>query len=200
LPPGPLPVEALARPTSIFLPAREAPQRCTYIEPTLHKPYDKRKAWNDLPGAAYVFELFLSGKMEEAEKWCKTVDPKMFAFINICHNLANLMHRERMYISMALGCIQCLKGLMSFAEEDLLKAVNSNKQASSIASQHRKKPPSMSAALYKMASFSSADSTISHYSTMTPSELHAELVYAESLCMKVRMVFIFLLSHTPDLL
>lgn len=182
----PLPVEALARPTSIFLPVPDAPHRCTYVAPELPKVYDRRNAWNDIPGVAYVLELFLSGRMQEAEDWCQKVDPKSYVK---CHNVNpgnSKFVRERMYISMALGCIHCLKGLMSFADEDLIQAVNSNKHSSTIAAQHRKKALSITTRFYG-AAFSSSDQTMAHYSSMTPSELHSELVYAESLCMKVQL-------------
>jgi hypothetical protein len=64
-------------------------------------PYKAKDALSDLPGVSYALEIFLASKMHESEDYCNASDPK----------------KERLYFATGYGLIQCVKGLMSYADE-----------------------------------------------------------------------------------
>jgi len=59
------------------------------------------------------------------------------------------------------------------------------KRANSVANEHRKKAASLP---FRIAGYVTGNSGVNWIKGMTPSELHAELVYAESLIEKARTV------------
>jgi hypothetical protein len=70
--------------------------------PSVQYPYNAAKnALSDLPGVSYALELFLASHMIECEDYCNESDEK----------------KERMYFATGYGLIQCVKGLMSYADE-----------------------------------------------------------------------------------
>ncbi|KAJ7612624.1 hypothetical protein FB45DRAFT_939423 [Roridomyces roridus] len=131
-------------------------------------PYNPAKALDDIPSAAYALNLFLSSKMVEAEEYMSENDKK----------------RQRLYFASAVGLIQCMKGVMSFADEDLLAALEHTKQCVVIASQHRKKAPYLTSRLAGYVVSSLNTTGVGWIKTMTDVERHAELIYAESLVEK----------------
>jgi len=76
--------------------------RTIYASPPLIKyPYNPRDALSDIPGISSALELFLASQMIESEDYCDRSDEK----------------KERMYFATGYGLIQCVKGLMSYADE-----------------------------------------------------------------------------------
>ncbi|GJE96162.1 hypothetical protein PsYK624_123550 [Phanerochaete sordida] len=128
-------------------------------------PYVAKKALSDLPGIAYALHLFLASHMLESEEYCNKSDPK----------------KERLYFATGYGLIQCVKGLMSFADEDLLAAIGHVKHGNAIAQQHRKRSAALPTRLAGLVIGSLNTSGVGWVKTMTDVERHAELVYAETL-------------------
>ncbi|TFK53849.1 hypothetical protein OE88DRAFT_1654178 [Heliocybe sulcata] len=128
-------------------------------------PYSPAHALDDIPGVRYALDLFLASYMVESEKYCDDCDP----------------NKERLYFTTGYGLIQCVKGLMSFENEDILTALGHAKHGNTIASHHRKKSASMATRLAGLVVSSLHTSGVGYYKSMTPVERHAELVYAESL-------------------
>ncbi|KNZ80288.1 Tetratricopeptide repeat protein 39B [Termitomyces sp. J132] len=89
--------------------------------------------------------------------------------------------KERLYFATGYGLIQCVKGLMSYADEDLLSAINHTKHGNHIASQHRKKAGFFGSLMGSTASIRS----------MSDGERHAELTYAESLFEKALLGIVY---------
>ncbi|KAG2128052.1 uncharacterized protein EDB93DRAFT_1243607 [Suillus bovinus] len=94
------------------------------------------------------------------------------------------LHEQRLYFATGFGLIQCVKGLMSFEDKDLLAAINHTKRGIAIASAHRKRPGSFAGRLAGYIVPSLSTSGTEWIAGMTPVERHAELVYAESLYQK----------------
>ncbi|KAG6864918.1 hypothetical protein C0991_006406 [Blastosporella zonata] len=94
-----------------------------HAPPAVKYPYVESEALGDLPGVCYALEMFLASHMVESEEYCHESDKA----------------KERLYFTTGYGLIQCVKGLMSYADEDLLSAINCTKHGYNIASQHRKK-------------------------------------------------------------
>ncbi|KAI0071516.1 hypothetical protein K474DRAFT_1630434 [Panus rudis PR-1116 ss-1] len=135
-------------------------------EPPIPKgPYTQDKALEDLPGICYALHLFLASHMVESEEYCHKSDPA----------------KERLYFATGYGLIQCVKSLMSYADEDLLAAINHVKHGGAVASNHRKKAASLPTRLAGFLVNSLNTTGVGFIKSMTPVERHAELVYAESL-------------------
>ncbi|KAG1754133.1 hypothetical protein EDD22DRAFT_1001005 [Suillus occidentalis] len=105
--------------------------------------------------------------MHESERFCEQSDPE-----------------KRLYFATGFGLIQCVKGLMSFEDKDLLAAINHTKHGIAVASAHRKRPGSLTGRLAGYIVPSLSTSGMEWIAGMTPVERHAELVYAESLYQK----------------
>ncbi|EGO03118.1 hypothetical protein SERLA73DRAFT_176637 [Serpula lacrymans var. lacrymans S7.3] len=86
-----------------------------------------------------------------------------------------------MYFATGYGLIQCVKGLMSFEDKDLLAAIGHTRHGNAVASQHRKRQASLTTRLAGYVVSSLNTSGVGWIKDMTPVERHAELVYAESL-------------------
>ncbi|KAF8989353.1 hypothetical protein BDQ17DRAFT_1314373 [Cyathus striatus] len=95
----------------------------------------------------------------------------------------NDVTKERLYFSTGYGLIQCVKGLMSYEDNDLLAAIQHTKHGNHIASQHRKKHSFLGSIL--------GSSGVDFIKSMTPVERHAELVYAESLYEKALLGIVY---------
>ncbi|KAJ2921771.1 hypothetical protein H1R20_g15320, partial [Candolleomyces eurysporus] len=139
--------------------------------PPVKNPYKAEQALEDIPGLQYALKLFLESKMVESEDYCNKSDEK----------------KERLYFATGFSLIQCVKGLMSYEDEDLLAALNHAKHGNQIASQHRKKQ----ALLGSIVSVIASSSSVGWIKSMTPVERHAELVYAESLFEKALLGIVY---------
>ncbi|KAF8264918.1 hypothetical protein EI94DRAFT_1590818 [Lactarius quietus] len=138
------------------------------VPPAVTKPYSQASALDDIPGVAYALDLFLKSLMVESEEYCHTSDPE----------------KERLYFATGFGLIQCVKGLMSFEDDDILSAIADTKHGNAVANEHRKKAASLP---FRLASYVTGSSGSSSVSDMTTVERHAELVYAESLFEKASL-------------
>ncbi|KAF8867713.1 hypothetical protein CPB84DRAFT_1859129 [Gymnopilus junonius] len=102
---------------------------------------------------------------------------------------------ERLYIATGFGLIQCVKGLMSYEDVDLIAGIQHTKQGNHIASLHRKKAAFLGSRLagYVVSSVSSAlhPGSVQWIKSMTDVERHAELVYAESLFEKALLGIVY---------
>ncbi|XP_006464184.1 hypothetical protein AGABI2DRAFT_194724 [Agaricus bisporus var. bisporus H97] len=105
-----------------------------------------------------------------------------------CHKMDE--PKERLYFATGYGLIQCVKGIMSYEDEDLLAGIRHTKHGNQIASEHRKKQAFLGSRLagYVVSSLSSG---VSHIKGMTSVERHAELVYAESLFEKALLGIVY---------
>ncbi|KAG5634747.1 hypothetical protein H0H81_000907 [Sphagnurus paluster] len=135
--------------------------------PPVKTPYDPSEALGDVPGARYALHLFLSSHMLESEEYCHKSDES----------------KERLYFTTGYGLIQCVKGLMSYADEDLISGINHTRHGNYIAGQHRKKVGFFGSIL--------GGSSTAFIRSMTPVERHAELVYAESLFEKALLGIVY---------
>ncbi|KAH0834300.1 hypothetical protein J3R83DRAFT_11675 [Lanmaoa asiatica] len=133
--------------------------------PLVPQAYDSRDALDDIPGIHWALHEFLHSRMLESEEYCHRVDP----------------NKERLYFATGYGLIQCVKGLMSFEDKELLSAINHTRHGNSIASAHRKPAPSLAGRLAGYIVPGMSNSGIEWIAQMTPVERHAELVFAESL-------------------
>ncbi|KAG2137023.1 hypothetical protein DEU56DRAFT_736904 [Suillus clintonianus] len=138
------------------------------LPPPVNNPYDPTNALDDIPGLHWALHEFLQSRMHESERYCEQSDPD----------------KQRLYFATGYGLIQCVKGLMSFEDKDLLASINHTKHGISIASAHRKRPGSLAGRLAGYIVPSLSTSGTEWIAGMTPVERHAELVYAESLYQK----------------
>ncbi|KAG1773235.1 hypothetical protein EV702DRAFT_976206 [Suillus placidus] len=136
--------------------------------PPVNNPYDPTNALDDIPGLHWALHEFLQSRMHESERFCEQSDPE----------------KQRLYFATGFGLIQCVKGLMSFEDKDLLAAINHTKHGIAVASAHRKRPSSLAGRLAGYIVPSLSTSGTEWIEGMTPVERHAELVYAESLYQK----------------
>jgi len=148
--------------------------------PPLTNPYTPTTALTDLPAMAYALSLFLSSQMLESEAYCLSSDPSM----------------ERLYFATGYGLIQCVKGLMSYEDEDLLAGIGHTKQGNIVAQAHRKKATVLGSRLagYVVASLpvpGTGTGGVGWIKGMTDVERHAELVYAESLFEKAMLGIVY---------
>ncbi|KAK2459721.1 hypothetical protein APHAL10511_008255 [Amanita phalloides] len=132
--------------------------------PHVSYPYHPEGALSDLPGVHYALEVFLNSQMLESEQYCHSSDE----------------NKERLYFATGYGLIQCIKALMSYADEDLLAGLEHTRHGNHVASQHRKKQSFLGSRLAGYV-VSALHSPVSFIRSMTEVERHAELVYAESL-------------------
>ncbi|KAF7342547.1 hypothetical protein MSAN_02010900 [Mycena sanguinolenta] len=154
----------------------DASYRAIYTTPPPVKtPYKPTEALGDLAGVSYALDQFLASRMHESEEYMNERDPK----------------KERLYFATGYGLIQCVKGLMSYADEDLLAAIGHTKQGVLIASQHRKKQPYLASRLAGYVVSSLNTTGVNFVKTMTDVERHAELVYAESLFEKALLGIVY---------
>ncbi|KAI0049076.1 hypothetical protein FA95DRAFT_1489914 [Auriscalpium vulgare] len=144
----------------------------TVSPPSTKWPYTPNTALDDIPGVSYALDLFLKSLMVECEDYCHASDPK----------------KQRLYFATGFGLIQCVKALMSYEDEDLLAAIGHTKHGNHVAAQHRKKSASLP---WRLAGYVTGGSGISWVKSMTPVELHAELVYAESLFEKALLGIVY---------
>ncbi|KAJ7613414.1 hypothetical protein FB45DRAFT_938308 [Roridomyces roridus] len=148
----------------------------TYVDPPpVTHPYKPEIALDDLPCVTYALDTFLSSKMHECEDYMNESDQK----------------KQRLYFATGYGLIQCVKGLMSYADEDLLDALGHTKQGVLIASQHRKKAPMLASRLAGYVVSSLNTTGLGFIKSMTDVERHAELVYAESLFEKALLGIVY---------
>ncbi|KAG7096514.1 hypothetical protein E1B28_003943 [Marasmius oreades] len=143
--------------------------------PPIKQSYKPSESLDDIPGLAYALDLFLASHMVEAEQYCVEKDEKM----------------ERMYFATGFGLIQCVKGLMSYADEDLLSGIGHTKHGNHIASQHRKKAASFTSRLAGYVVSSLNTHGVGFIKSMTDLERHAELTYAESLFEKALLGIVY---------
>ncbi|KAL0575364.1 hypothetical protein V5O48_006615 [Marasmius crinis-equi] len=143
--------------------------------PPVKQPYKPSECLEDIPGMAYALELFLASHMVESEEYCSKNDPKM----------------ERVYFATGYGLIQCVKGLMSYADEDILAGIEHTKHGNQIAQQHRKKTASFTTRLAGYVVSSLNTHGVGFIKSMTDSERHAELTYAESLFEKALLGIVY---------
>ncbi|KAG6906232.1 hypothetical protein DXG01_015064 [Tephrocybe rancida] len=136
--------------------------------PDVKYPYVEGEALGDLPGVCYALEMFLASHMVESEDYCRDSDTS----------------KERLYFTTGYGLIQCVKGLMLYADEDLLSAINHMKHGNHIVSEHHK-----NAGFF--GSLVGSRSTTAFLRSMTPVERHAELLYAESLFLKALLGIVY---------
>ncbi|KAG1817596.1 uncharacterized protein BJ212DRAFT_1299135 [Suillus subaureus] len=125
----------------VFIPENpvslEYPNRCPYtasllqpyhhvqLTPTVNNLYDPTNALNDIPGLHWALHEFLQSHMHKSDSASKAI----------------LKNR---------GCtclVQCVKGLMSFEDKDLLAAINHTKHGIAVASAHCKCPNSFAGSL-----------------------------------------------------
>ncbi|KIM37750.1 hypothetical protein M413DRAFT_448267 [Hebeloma cylindrosporum] len=170
--------------------------------PSITYPYSPTQALSDLPGIAYALELFLSSQMLESEAFCKWGQPGL----EEAHKqerikdtkaksetvLEDKGHMARLYFATGYGLIQCVKGLMSFEDDDLLAGIAHIKHGNTVASAHRKKAAFLGSRLagYVVSTIHSGG-TVSFIRSMTDVERHAELVYAESLFEKALLGIVY---------
>ena len=69
------------------------------------------------------------------------------------------------------------------SKQDLLSAMGHTKHGNTVANEHRKKAASLP---FRLAGYVTGNTGVNWVKGMTPVELHAELVYAESLFEKAR--------------
>ncbi|KAL0953074.1 hypothetical protein HGRIS_007274 [Hohenbuehelia grisea] len=149
--------------------------------PAVKWPYRQDAALDDLPCMQHALELFLASHMVESEDYCHRSDEK----------------KERLYFAMGYGLVQCVKGLMSYGDEDLLAGIAHAKRAVTVSSAHRKKAPALTSRLAGFvyssltSSGESSSTGIGFIKSMTPVERHAELVYAESLFEKALLGIVY---------
>lgn len=138
------------------------------LPPPVTNPYNPINALDDIPCIHWALHEFLQSRMHESERFCEKSDPE----------------RQRLYFATGYGLIQCVKGLMSFEDKDLLAAINHTKHGIAVASAHRRRPSSFAGRLAGYIVPSLSTSGTEWIAGMTPVERHAELVYAESLYQK----------------
>ncbi|TFK24134.1 hypothetical protein FA15DRAFT_704788 [Coprinopsis marcescibilis] len=143
--------------------------------PSVKRKYKADEALDDLPAMSYALQLFLESHMLEAEDFCHKNDQK----------------KERLYFSTGFGLIQCVKALMSYADEDLLAGLAHTKQGNNIADAHRKKQAFLGSRVAGYVVSAIHSNPVTFIKSMTPVERHAELVYAESLFEKALLGVVY---------
>ncbi|KIY67272.1 hypothetical protein CYLTODRAFT_397404 [Cylindrobasidium torrendii FP15055 ss-10] len=144
--------------------------------PAIAPTYSREKALQDLPPMVYAMELFLASYMVRCEKFCEKADPT----------------RTRLYLTTGHGLVQTIKSFMTYADEDILSAMEHTKTGALVANEHRKKSGITSRLSGLTSSLTSAftggeGSDIAWIRSMTAVERHAELMYAENLAEKAML-------------
>ncbi|KAJ7861298.1 hypothetical protein B0H13DRAFT_2237305 [Mycena leptocephala] len=173
-------VPTLALPRQSSLTASSSYRTIYTSPPPVKMPYCASEALSDLPGVSYALDQFLSSRMHESEDYMNASDMN-----------ASDTKKERLYFATGYGLIACIKGLISYADEDLLDAIGHCKQGVLIASQHRKKAPHLPSRLAGYVVSSLNTTGVGFVRTMTDIERHAELVYAESLFEKALLGIVY---------
>ncbi|KAI9290215.1 hypothetical protein BC943DRAFT_270353 [Umbelopsis sp. AD052] len=119
--------------------------------------------FKDIKEVQHALNLFLDSHIAEAEQMTM---PR-----------AN----STLYWGLASSCMTCLKAMMTFAPDDIELSLSYLKQGVQLASAARKKDIGF---LESMTSWVKGGSSIAVLSAMTTSQLHAELVWAESHLLK----------------
>ncbi|KAJ3853348.1 hypothetical protein EV368DRAFT_73508 [Lentinula lateritia] len=143
--------------------------------PPIKYPYRPNEALGDIPGISFALELFLASHMVESEDYCNKSD----------------VNKQRLYFATGYGLIQCVKALMSYADEDILSGIEHTKQGNLIAAQHRKKAAFFTSRLAGYVVSSLNTTGVGFIRSMTDVERHAELVYAESLFEKALLGIVY---------
>ncbi|KAF5329368.1 hypothetical protein D9619_009454 [Psilocybe cf. subviscida] len=149
--------------------------------PIVH-PYDAEKALEgDLNGCVHALSLFLSSQMHESEAYLKSQDPAM----------------QRLYFGTGFGLIQCVKGLMSYEDKDLLAGIAATKHGNTVASAHRKKSGGWVGSriagyvAHSVSNVLGGSAEVQWIRGMTDTERHAELTFAESLFEKALLGIVY---------
>ncbi|KAG2006390.1 Inclusion body clearance protein IML2 [Coprinopsis cinerea AmutBmut pab1-1] len=143
--------------------------------PPVKAKYKPEEALDDLPGVCYALQLFLESHMLEAEEYCHKNDKK----------------KERLYFATGFGLIQCVKGLMSYEDDDLVAGLAHTRQGNHIADLHRKKQAFLGSRVAGYVVSAIHSNPVAFIKSMTPVERHAELVYAESLFEKALLGIVY---------
>ncbi|KAI0713075.1 hypothetical protein C8T65DRAFT_646041 [Cerioporus squamosus] len=139
-------------------------------------PYVPEKSLaDDIAAVTYALHVFLRSHMHESEDYCRQYDPKM----------------ERLYMATGFGLIQCVKGMMSFEDEDLKDAIEHVRHGNDVAARHRKRAASLPTRLAGLVVGSLNTSGVGFIKSMSTLERHAELVYAESLFEKALLGIVY---------
>ncbi|KAJ8509486.1 hypothetical protein ONZ45_g8372 [Pleurotus djamor] len=145
--------------------------------PPIQRPYVEADALLDIKPIQYALELFLASKMVESEEYCLESDKEM----------------ERLYFATGYGLIQCVKGMMSYEDPDLLAGISHTRHGNVIANAHRAKGGGgVVGGVGRIFGYVLPSlSPTAHIEAMTPVERHAELVYAESLFEKALLGIVY---------
>ncbi|KAG5634470.1 hypothetical protein H0H81_001835 [Sphagnurus paluster] len=138
--------------------------------PDVKQPYNPEDWLEDTPAASYTLELFLSSHIKESEAFCAESDGG----------------KKRLSFCAVRGFIECLQGLMSHSSTDLMKAIDSNRHTTRVASEHRKK----TSVLGSILGTARISSPLTFIKSMDDLERHAELCYAEALFEKALLEII----------
>lgn len=125
----------------------------------------------DLPFIRSIMTMFLNNQMNEAEEACRRNDK------------ANTV--PRLYVRTASALMQSMTALMSFENDDIANAQKTVQGTLNLADQGR-----LSLTWSSRISSFPFDAAIANARRMTIEQLHAELIYAESLLQKAIMGFI----------
>ncbi|CAE6398681.1 unnamed protein product [Rhizoctonia solani] len=125
----------------------------------------------DLPFARNIMTMFLNNEMNEAEEACRRSDKSTAA--------------PSLYVRTASALMQSMTALMSFESDDVANAQTAVQQTLNLADQGR-----LSLTWSSRISSFPFDSAIANARRMTIEQLHAELIYAESLLEKAILGFI----------
>ncbi|ORX39801.1 hypothetical protein BD324DRAFT_615036 [Kockovaella imperatae] len=131
---------------------------------------DKELA-KDLDICREVLTLFLTSHMKEAEEMCFDKDPE----------------GSHLYLMSAHGIINGLKGMMTFDSNDLANALELCKTTSTVASTLRRPSDSL---VSRIGGLVRSGAGLQRIKEMTPLQLHAELVYAETSLLKAMLAIV----------
>ncbi|CAE6491811.1 unnamed protein product [Rhizoctonia solani] len=145
-------------------PTRSASDIMPPKEPTLN-------LGEDLPFVRNIMALFLNNQMNEAEEACRKND--------------KLNAVPRLYVRTASALMQSMTALMSFETDDVANAQRTVQRTLNLADQGR-----LSLSWSSRISSFPFDAALSNARRMSIEQLHAELIYAESLLEKAILGFV----------
>ncbi|CAE6449505.1 unnamed protein product [Rhizoctonia solani] len=145
-------------------PTRSASEIMPPREPTMNLD-------EDLPFVRSIMTMFLNNQMNEAEEACRKNDKSNAA--------------PRLYVRTASALMQSMTALMSFETDDVVNAQRAVQRTLNLADQGR-----LSLTWTSRISSFPFDAAIANARRMSIEQLHAELIYAESLLEKAIMGFI----------
>ncbi|KAG8762349.1 hypothetical protein FRC11_009737 [Ceratobasidium sp. 423] len=125
----------------------------------------------DLPFVRSIMAMFLNNQMNEAEEACRKNDKSNAA--------------PRLYVRTASALMQSMTALMSFETDDVVNAQRTVQRTLNLADQGR-----LSLTWSSRISSFPFDAAIANARRMSREQLHAELIYAESLLEKAIMGFV----------